>query len=287
MRNGGLRRLSRMIPDRWYVAMRYRMKLHRWPDLKDPKLYTEKIQWLKLYDRKPQYTKMVDKYEAKEYIADIVGEEYIIPTLGVWDSFDEIDFEKLPDRFVLKCTHNSGGVVVCLDKQSFDIEKARQIIESCLAKNYYWHSREWQYKNVKPRIIAEEYLYDTDHPDDSIMDYKFLCFDGEPKLLYYAEENTDDPYSDIYDMDFRKLELQFPEPNSPVVASKPEHFEKMKELAGKLSKGFPHLRVDFYDVNGKLYVGELTFYHCAGIFEIKPQSWDRILGDWITLPKKK
>lgn len=286
MKKGDFKKLLCWMPDRWYLAMRYREKLHCWPNLRAPQLYTEKIQWLKLYDRKPQYTKMVDKYEAKAYIADIVGEEYIIPTYGVWDSFDEIDFESLPNRFVLKCTHNSGGVVVCLDRETFDIGKARQIIESCLAKNYYWHSREWQYKNVKPRIIAEEYLYDTDHPDDSIMDYKFLCFDGEPRLLYYAEENTDDPYSDIYDMDFQKLDLQFPEPNSPVIASKPEHFEKMKELARKLSKGFPHLRVDFYDVNGKLYVGELTFYHCAGIFEIRPEKWDRILGDWITLPEK-
>lgn len=284
--NGIIKQMSRLIPDRWYVMLRYRMKLHRWPDLKHPKLYTEKIQWLKLYDRKPQYTQMVDKYEAKKYIAQIAGEEYIIPTYGIWDTFDEIAFDQLPERFVLKCTHNSGGVVVCLDKKSFDFEKARQVIESCLKENYYWHSREWQYQNVKPRIIAEEYLYDAEYPDESIMDYKFLCFDGQPKLLYYAEENTDDPYSDIYDMEFRKLDLQFPEPNSPITASKPENFEKMKALAEKLSKGFAHLRVDFYDVNGKLYVGELTFYHCAGIFEIKPEKWDRILGDWITLPEK-
>lgn len=281
-----VKKCSYIIPDKWYLALRYRMKLGQWPNLKNPQLYTEKLQWLKLYDRKPEYTTMVDKYEAKKYIADIVGDQYIIPTYGVWEKFDDIDFESLPNRFVLKCTHNSGGVIVCMDKQSFDIDKARKVIEDCLRENYYWHSREWQYKNVKPRIIAEEYLYDTDYPDDSIMDYKFLCFDGEPKLIYYAEENTDDPYADIYDMNFQKQNIQFPEPNSPVIAKEPERFEEMKEIARKLSKHSAHLRVDFYNVNGKLYVGELTFYHCAGIFHIQPEKWNRILGDWITLPKK-
>ena len=281
-----MKKVSYVLPDKWYLAIRYRMKLHKWPNLKNPKLYTEKIQWLKLYDRKPEYNRMVDKFEAKKYIASIVGEQYIIPTYGVWENFDDIDFDSLPNRFVLKCTHNSGGVVVCLDKQTLDIEKARKIIEDCLQENYYWHSREWQYKNVQPRIIAEEYLYDTEYPDESIMDYKFLCFNGEPKLLYYAEENTDDPYSDIYDMDFQKLDLQFPEPNSEVIAEMPDKFEEMKNLARKLSKGFAHLRVDIYYVNGRLYIGELTFYHCAGIFHITPKHWDRTLGDWIKLPEK-
>lgn len=279
------KKLSQLLPDKLYLCLRYKAKFGRWPNLNNPQLYTEKVQWLKLYDRKPVYCDMVDKYEAKKYIANIVGEQYIIPTYGVWDNFDEIDFSVLPERFVLKCTHNSGGVVVCLDKSKLDLKKARVTLEKRLKENYFWHSREWQYKDVKPRIIAEEYLYDTDYPDDSIMDYKFLCFDGEPKLLYYAEENTDDPYSDIYDMDFQKLDIQFPEPNSEIVAEKPDKFEEMKAIAQKLSKDLPHLRVDFYYVNGKLYVGELTFYHCAGLVNIKPEKWNQIMGEWITLPK--
>lgn len=279
------KRVSRLLPDKWYLELRYKAKFGRFPNLKNPKLYTEKVQWLKLYDRKPEYCNMVDKYEAKKYIANMVGEQYVIPTYGVWDSFDEINFDILPERFVLKCTHNSGGVVVCLDKKNLDFEKTRITLEKRLKENYYWHSREWQYKNVKPRIIAEEYLYDKEYPDDSIMDYKLLCFDGEPRLLYYAEENTDDPYSDIYDMDFQKLDLQFPEPNSPITAERPDKFEEMKNLARKLSARSPHLRVDFYYVNGKLYVGELTFYHCAGLVDIKPENWNQILGDWIILPK--
>lgn len=280
-----VRKLSYLLPDKWYLMLRYRMKFHQWPDLKNPKLYTEKVQWLKLYDRKPQYTVMVDKYQAKNYIANIVGDQYIIPTYGTWEQFDDIDFESLPNRFVLKCTHNSGGVVVCLDKQTFDFENARNVINSCLKENYYWHSREWPYKNVKPRIIAEEYLYDSEYPDESIMDYKLLCFSGEPRLLYYAEENTDDPYSDIYDMNFQKINLQFPEPNSEIVAKMPDNFEEMKAVARKLSKGLAHLRVDFYSVNGKLYVGELTFYHCAGLVDIHPKEWNQILGEWIILPE--
>lgn len=281
-----VRKLICLLPDKWYLMLRYRMKFHRWPDLKNPKLYTEKVQWLKLHDRKPQYIAMVDKYQAKSYIADIVGEQYIIPTYGIWERFDDIDFDSLPNRFVLKCTHNSGGVVVCLDKQSFDFENARKVINSCLKENYYWHSREWPYKNVKPRIIAEEYLYDREYPDESIMDYKLLCFSGEPRLLYYAEENTDDPYSDIYDMDFKKLNLQFPEPNSNVVATMPENFEEMKKVARKLSEGLAHLRVDFYSVNGKVYVGELTFYHCAGLVDIRPEHWNQTLGEWLILPER-
>ncbi len=279
--------LSRMIPDRLYLMLRYRARLGCWPNLKNPQLYTEKVQWLKLHDRKPEYSRMVDKYEAKRYIADRVGEQHIIPTYGVWDHFDEIDFDLLPERFVLKCTHNSGDVIVCLDKSKLDIEDARERLERNLKENYFWHSREWQYKNVKPRIIAEEYLYDPKYPNDSIMDYKFLCFNGEPKLLYYAEENTDDPYSDIYDMDFKKLDMQFPEPNSPIIAEKPDKFEEMKNIARTLSKGLAHLRVDFYYVNDRLYVGELTFYHCAGMPEIKPAHWNKTLGDWITLPDKR
>lgn len=278
------KKLSQLLPDKLYLSLRYKAKFGKWPNWDNPQLYTEKVQWLKLYDRKPEYCNMVDKYEAKKYIANMVGEQYIIPTYGVWDSFDEINFDSLPERFVLKCTHNSGGVVVCLDKKNLDLEKARITLEKRLKENYYWHSREWQYKNVKPRIIAEEYLYDKEYPDDSIMDYKLLCFDGEPKLLYYAEENTDDPYSDIYDMDFQKLDLQFPEPNSPIIAEIPDKFEEMKNLARKLSAKSPHLRVDFYYVNGKLYVGELTFYHCAGLVDIKPEKWNQILGDWIVLP---
>ena len=280
------KKLSRLIPGKMDLTLRYRARLGSWPNLKNPTSYNEKVQWLKLYDRKLEYTNMVDKYEAKKYIAEMVGEQYVIPTYGIWENFDDIDFESLPNRFVLKCTHTSGDVIVCLDKSKLDLIDARERINCNMKENYYWHSREWPYKNVKPRIIAEKYLYDAEFPDDSIMDYKFLCFNGEPKLLYYAEENTDDPYSDIYDMDFNKLDMQFPEPNSPIVAEIPDKFEEMKEISRKLSKGFAHLRVDFYYVEGKLYIGELTFYHCAGLSAITPEHWNQTLGDWITLPEK-
>lgn len=280
------KKLSQLLPDKLYLTLRYRARLGSWPNLKDPKTYNEKIQWLKLHDRKPEYTKMVDKYEAKKYIAEKVGGQYVIPTYGIWVNFDDIDFDSLPNRFVLKCTHNSGDVIVCLDKDKLDLDAARERINRNLKENYYWHSREWPYKNVKPRIIAEKYLYDTEYPDDSIMDYKFLCFNGEPRLLYYAEENTDDPYSDIYDMNFQKLDLQFPEPNSPVTAEIPDKFEEMKEISRKLSQGFAHLRVDFYYVEGRLYIGELTFYHCAGLLRITPEHWNQTLGDWIELPEQ-
>lgn len=278
------KKFSCFLSDKVYLSLRYHERLGKWPDLKSPKLYNEKMQWLKLHDRRSEYSSMVDKYEAKKYIAGLIGEQYVVPTYGVWDRFEEIDFDSLPDQFVLKCTHNSGGIVLCKDKKTLDLGMAKKKIEKCLKENYFWHSREWPYKNVKPRIIAEKYLDDQQNLGAPITDYKFLCFHGEPKILFLTREISADPYADCYDMNFHKLDLQFPDPNSDEIAQKPARFDEMKELARKLSKEMIHLRVDFYEVNGKLYVGELTFYHCAGLVNAKPEKWNRILGDWIKLP---
>lgn len=280
------KKLSHILPDKWYLALRYRAKLGKWPNFKNPKLYTEKVQWLKLYDRKPEYTAMVDKYEVKKYIENLVGEQYVIPTYGVWDKFEDIDFEALPEQFVLKCTHNSGAIIICPDKKKLDLEYAKKLMNSCLKENYFWHSREWPYKNVRPRIIAEAYLSETKALGEPLIDYKFLCFHGEPKILFLTKEISEEPYADCYDMNFQKLDLRLPDPNSDIIASKPAFFEEMKEIARKASQGHAHLRVDFYAVDGRIYIGELTFYHCAGLLKITPEHWNRILGDWITLPER-
>lgn len=258
---------------------------------KNPQTYNEKLQWLKIYDRQDRYTKMVDKYEAKEYVKNIIGEEYIIPTIGIYDKFKNIDFEKLPQQFVMKCTHDSGGLVICKDKKNLNIKEAKRKINQCLKVNYFNCWKEWPYKNVKPRIIIEKYM--TNDDSDGINDYKFFCFNGKVKLLFIAtdrvNENEETKF-DFYDENFNHLPIKNGHPNALIPPSKPLNFEKMKELAEILSKDIPHLRVDFYEINGKIYFGELTFSHWAGMVPFEPEEYDLILGNWIDIsnikPKK-
>lgn len=282
-----LLKLTHIIPDALYLKLRYRARFHQKLNLKNPKTFSEKIQWLKLYDRRPEYSMMVDKYEVKKYVADLIGEEYIIPTLNVWDSFDEIDFDTLPDQFVLKCTHDSGGLVICNDKATFDIETAKKKIEASMKAKYYYHGREWSYKNVKPRIIAEEYMEDATTKD--LRDYKFFAFNGDVKMLFIAterQEKDSETKFDFFDMEFNHLPFRNGHPNADVPPAKPQNFELMKELASKLSKGIPHVRVDFYEVDGKVYFGELTFCHWSGLMPFEPHEWDEKLGSWLELPQK-
>ena len=257
-------------------------------NLDNPKTYSEKLQWLKLYDRNPLYTKLVDKYEVKKIVADIIGEQYIIPTLGVWDTFDEIDFDKFPDQFVLKCTHDSGGLVICNYKAGFDKNKARKKIEKCLKNDYYMQNREWPYKNVPRRIIAEKFM--VDESGTELKDYKYFCFDGSVKAMFIASDrmntNTETKF-DFYDMDFNHLPFTNGHPNSDKTIAKPKSFDKMIELAEKLSVGMPQSRIDFYDINGQVYFGEITFFHWSGFKKFEPNEWDRTFGDWIKLPSKR
>ena len=252
-------------------------------DLDNPRTFNEKLNWLKLHDRKPIYTTMVDKYEAKSFIADRVGEKYVIPTLGVWERFEDINFEELPDQFVLKTTHDSGGVVVCKDKRSFDTEKAKKIIKKSLKRKYYYLFREWPYKDVKPRIIAEKYLHDDVLYD--LRDYKFFTFDGVAKALYITTNREVDRRTDFFDMDFKHLDIRDDDLNAIKPPQRPKRFEEMRDIAERISKGIPQLRVDFYEVNGEAYVGELTLFYSAGFVPFEPKEWDQKFGDWIKLPE--
>ncbi len=280
-----IEKITRFIPDKTYLQIVYLLRLHKKLNLDDPKTFNEKIQWLKLYDRKPIYSVMVDKYEAKKYVADIIGEEYIIPTIGIWDKFDEIDFNVLPKQFVLKCTHDSGGLVIVHDKDRLDIGKARKKIEKSLKRNFYWKGREWPYKSVKPRIIAEKYMEDS--IKGSLDDYKFFAFDGVVRALFVATERdkAEETKFDFFDSDFNHLPFTNGHPNAESVPTKPETFDEMKHLAEKLSQGIPHLRVDFYEVDGKVYFGELTFSHWSGLMPFRPEEWDVRFGEWITIPE--
>lgn len=286
--NSITRIVTQFLPDKMFINIKYFHHFKNLPDLKNPKTFNEKLQWLKLYDRRPEYIRMVDKYEAKSFIASIIGEDYIIPNYGVWDSFNDIDFDILPNQFVMKTTHDCGGVVICKDKQSFDREGAKKFLESHMSYNYFYEGREWPYKNVKPRILAEKYMENLSSGD--LKDYKVFAFDGEAKALYIASDrqNADEETKfDFFDMDFNHLDIRNGHPNSRLACEKPKNLEIMKEIAEKISKGFPHIRVDFYEVNGRLFVGELTLFHMSGFAPFEPSLWDEKFGSWIKLPVHK
>lgn len=277
------------LSDKLYLSLMYRAVFSDRIDWDDPKTFSEKLQWLKLNDRQEIFSQMVDKYEAKQYVRQRIGDEYIVPVLGgPWTHPDEINFDALPNQFVLKTTHDCGGVVICRDKHSFDVPSAKKTLLEHLKRNYYLHCREWPYKNVKPRIFAETYLCEQNGSAET-RDYKFFTFNGEPKLMYiasgrdYSKKEKQIVYADFFDMEFNHVDLCIDHDNAPECPEKPKNFELMVDFARKLAQGTKHLRVDFYEVNGKLYSGELTFFHCGGFQEFKTKQWDRMLGDWIIL----
>ena len=273
------------LSDEKYLKLKYRIIFGKRLDLNNPKTFNEKLQWLKLYDRKDLYTKLVDKYEVKKYVANIIGSECIIPTIGVYDNFDEIDFNCLPNQFVIKCTHDSGGLVIVKDKNKLDIKSARRKINKSLKKNFYYLGREWPYKNVKPRIIIEKYMEDSNL--DDLRDYKFFCFHGVPKFMFVAtDRQIGKTKFNFYDLNFKLLPFVQGHPNDMRKIEKPVSFNKMVEYAKKLSQDIPHVRVDFYEIGEKVYFGEMTFYHYSGFTSINPEEWDEKLGSYIILPKK-
>jgi hypothetical protein len=266
-----------------YLQIKFRLRMGKKLDLQNPITFNEKLQWLKLYDRNPSYTQMVDKYEVRKYISRLIGNDYLIPLLGVYDKFDEINFDELPSQFVLKCTHDSGGSVICTDKAKFDIKKAKKKINKFLKRNFYYQGREWCYKNVKPRIICEKYM--VDESGTELKDYKFMCFNGKAKCLFVClNRNLGGLNVDFYDMNWNRMPFERHYPSSNKIIKKPINFNMMVAFAEKISKDMPFARIDFYEVNGRLYFGEITFYPGNGFEEFSPEVYDELLGDWISLP---
>lgn len=269
------------VNDKTHLKLLYRGFFGRKLNLENPQLFNEKLQWLKLYDRKPQYVQLVDKYGVKEYISKTLGSEYIIPTIGVWDNADDIDFDNLPDKFVLKCTHDSHSVVICTDKSKLDIESCRKKLNHALKRNYFYDGRQWPYKNVKPRIIAEQYLA------DNLRDYKLFDFDCTPRMTLVCSERftKDGVEEDFYDEAWKYLSVKRPNhENSTFPIQCPKQYELMKKLATKLSERIPSARIDFYVIDEKVYFGEITFYPASGFEAFTPEKWDMKLGEWIKLP---
>ncbi len=274
--------LCKKLSDKTVVKALYKRRVGKRLNLENPKTFNEKLQWLKIYNQNPEYSRIVDKVTFKDYIKEKLGEGYTVPTLGVWEKFDDIDFDKLPDKFVLKCNHDSGGLIICKDKSKLDIKAAKEKIERCMKRNYYWASREWPYKNVKPCILAEEYL---DLPE-GLVEYKIFSFNGEAKVIDVCmgvAHTLNNRTNTFFDRSWNRLPIQTLLPNEKGDIEAPEELPKMLEIADKLSQGIPQVRVDFYVYKGQVYLGEMTFFHNSGMCKINPNEWDYKLGEYIDL----
>lgn len=282
--NDMIQKCPHLMSDKFYLSVLWKMKMGYKLDWKHPKTFNEKLQWLKLYNHDALYITLVDKYRVKQWVAEKIGKQYVNPTLAVYNFVDEIDLDALPAQFVLKCNHDSGSVVICKDKATFDLDAAKRKLRVAMKKNFYWEAREWPYKNVKRVILADEYL--DDHLGDELRDYKFYCFNGEPKIVYCTNKGRD-IYENFYDMDFNTMDISHGFRRFEPEITKPEGFETMKRNAALLSAGIPFVRVDFNEVEGRVLFGEFTFFDWAGFCKIQPKEWDDILGDWIKLPTDK
>ncbi len=272
------------MSDKQFVKLMYRVHVGKKLNLDNPSGFNEKLQWLKLYDHNPKYIEMVDKAEAKKYVSRIIGEKYIVPSYGIWDKVEDIDFDSLPDKFVIKCTHDSGSVCVCHSKEKFDYEKAKKKLKRALSRNLYYWGREWPYKMVKPRILAEKYL---DDGNQELIDYKFMCFNGEVKCIFTVTNrfSNNNMHVTFYDLNWNIMPFtrHYKSDDKPI--KKPKSYDEMFSIAEILSKDLTFARIDFYEVEGKLYFGEITLCPGNGIEEFNPDQWDYILGSWIKLPQ--
>lgn len=280
--------LLNWMPDKLFLKYVFHGVMGTPLNLNNPETFNAKLQWLKLYNRNPEYTMMVDKYRVREYIKEQLGEEYLIPLFGVWDDPDEIDFDALPDQFVLKCNHNSGlGMCICKDKSKLDIPKVKAKLRKGMAQDYYLTGREWPYKDVPRKIICEKYM--TDESGTELKDYKFMCFVGKVKCSFVCSERFSEQGLKVtfFDNDWNVLPIERHYPRSGKPIPKPQNLEKMIRFSEQLSRGIPFVRVDFYEICGRIYFGELTFFPGNGYEEFTPETADEILGSWINLPEEK
>jgi len=286
------RGLLNKMSDERFLKIAFNANLGKKLNLEDPKSFNEKLQWIKIHDRKPLYTELVDKFEVRKHVAEVIGQEHLISLVGgPWTTFDEIDFDKLPQQFVLKCTHDSGGLVICRDKAKLDKQKAREKIEKSLKTNYFWQSREWPYKNAKPRIIAEQYMEDENEAK-GLTDYKFFCFNSEPRMIYISQGLEDHATASISFYDLNGEQMPFCRDDFKPIEGNiklPCNFLEMTETARRLAEKVdcPFVRIDLYSIRGKMYFSEVTFSPCGGMVPFNPATWDDELGKWIELPINK
>ncbi len=274
--------------DERYLKLHYWIRMGRPLSLASPEAFSEKLQWLKLNDRRPIYTTLVDKYEVKRWVAERIGEDHIVPNLGVWDSFDEIDFSTLPEQFVLKCTHDSGGLVICDDRATFDLAAARAKINRSLERNYYYGWREWPYRDVRPRIIAECYLPGSDQATRGkvLFDFKFYCFHGEPQFLYVScgLDSSKTAKMEFVTLDWKPTGFTRPDYRGlGGLPSPPSCLRSMIAISRELAAGIPFVRVDLYEHCGAVLFSEMTLTPAGGTMQVRPRSADLEIGKLIDL----
>lgn len=285
----GMARLARdgrlgFIPDGPFLRLQYYLKLGRVLHLKHPVLYNEKLQYIKLYDRDPRYSEYADKLAVRDFVSERAGDKYLIPMIARYDSADEIDWDRLPDRFVLKCTHGSGSNIICADKSKLDISDSRRKLDRWMSMNWFNTSREWPYKNIEPRIIVEEYL---EGPNGAVpFDYKIMCFEGEPTYIIVDADRYSKHTRSFYDVNWIRQDMFNRHPGIPYEIERPEKLSEMLELARLLSRGLHHVRVDMYVVGGAIYFGEMTFFHGYGMEVYRPLEFERHMGDLINFPAR-
>lgn len=268
------------MDDEKYLKLLFRIRVGKALNLEKPETFNEKMQWLKIHNRRPEYTMMVDKYAVKKYIADVLGEQYVIPNIGVWDYFEDIDFEVLPNQFVMKCTHDSGGLIICKDKSTLNLKEVKEKIEHCMKRNYYYSSREWPYKNVKPRIIVEEYI---ENNEEGLHDYKIWCFNGEPVYIQYITGRIgNETYEGFYDSEWNLQNFYYHNPLMKESVKKPDCLDTLLSMARKLAQKHPFMRCDFYVLeDGSIRFGEITFFPMSGMEKWNPKEMDEIFGGMI------
>lgn len=275
------------LDDETFLKKYYQCIFHKELDLQTPKTFNAKLQWLKLYDRRPEYTMMVDKYRVRDYIAKKIGREYLIPLLGVWDDPDEIDFDSLPQQFVLKCNHNSGlGMCICRDKSKLDVKKVKADLRKGLQQDYYITFREWPYRDVPRKIICEKYMEDNSTAE--LVDYKFFCFDGRVDcVMVCLDRSSGNTKFYFFDRAWNLLRYNIRGKEAPenFTIPKPSNMEEMFEIAEKLSKGLPFARIDLYSVSGRTYFGEITFFPDSGFDVNLLLETDRHWGEMISISK--
>lgn len=274
--------LNKNVNDVDYIKKRFKKRIGKELNLDNPITFNEKLQWLKINDRNPIYTKMVDKYEVKKIVSQKIGERYVIPTIGIYDKWSDIDFNKLPNKFVIKCTHDSGGIYICKNKSKFNKFKAKIKIETHLKRNFYYYGREWPYKNVKPKILIEKYMSDK---EGELKDYKFFCFNGKVKCFKIDFDRFTNHGANYYDRNGKLLHFgeKICPPNYEKKIEIPQNINEMMNLAEQISKNMKFVRVDFYNINKRIYFGEITFYPASGFGLFIPEEWDKKLGDWLTI----
>lgn len=277
----GQKDFFKWMSDKAYLKIMYYCRMGKKLNLRNPKTYTEKLQWIKLYDRRPEYTQYVDKFKVREYVSKKIGEEYLIPLIEVYNSVEEIKWDELPSKFVLKCAHNSGGNIICMNKDELDIEDAKRKLKKWMKRNWFWHGREWAYKNVVPKIVCEEYMANS---DGSLNDYKILCFNGKAKYIQIHRDRYTNHTEDFYDLKGNWLPFHHKAyKQSGIKKIDVSKLQEIIKLAETLSKGYYQMRVDFYLVDGKPFFGEITLYDFNGLVDIVPEQYNEIVGQQIKL----